>query len=113
MGLPQQVRQGWAAQFWSPIIGAEHRAVRDRVGLFDLTNFFKIEVSGPGALAFLIVFLALYAGVGYGLLKMMKWARIAAIVLGVLALCSFPIGTAMGGYVLYLMFQEENKQAFA
>jgi dimethylglycine oxidase len=49
-GLP--VRQGWAAQFWSPIIGAEHRAVRDRAGLFEL-NFFKIEVTGPGALAFL------------------------------------------------------------
>ncbi|MBI3360748.1 MAG: hypothetical protein HY023_06520 [Chloroflexi bacterium] len=69
---------------------------------------------GPGiGGCVLIIFLALYAGVGYGLLKMMKWARIAAIVLSVLALCSFPIGTALGGYVLYLMFQEENKQAFA
>ncbi|MBL8046588.1 MAG: FAD-dependent oxidoreductase [Anaerolineales bacterium] len=47
------VRSGWAARYWSPIIGAEHLAVRERVGLFDLSNFFKIEVSGPGALAFL------------------------------------------------------------
>lgn len=46
-------RAGWAARFWSPVIGAEHRAVRERGGLFDLSNFFKIEVSGPGALAFL------------------------------------------------------------
>lgn len=60
-----------------------------------------------------LLFLALYAGTGYGLLKVQKWARVAAIVLSVLALCSFPIGTAMGGYVLYLMFREENKQAFA
>lgn len=45
------LRQGWAARFWSPLIGAEHRAVRARAGLFDLSNFFKIEVSGPGALA--------------------------------------------------------------
>ncbi|MGQ0604062.1 MAG: glycine cleavage T C-terminal barrel domain-containing protein, partial [Anaerolineales bacterium] len=47
------VRSGWAARYWSPIIGAEHLAVRERVGLFDLSNFYKIEVSGPGALAFL------------------------------------------------------------
>ncbi len=47
------VRSGWAARYWSPLIGAEHLAVRERVGLFDLGHFFKIEVSGPGALAFL------------------------------------------------------------
>ncbi len=46
-------RTGWEARFWSPIIGAEHRAVRERVGLFDLTPFTKLDVSGPGALAFL------------------------------------------------------------
>ncbi len=46
-------RSGWAARFWSPIIGTEHRAVRERVGLFDLTPFAKFRVSGPGALAFL------------------------------------------------------------
>jgi aminomethyltransferase len=28
---------------------AEHRAVRDRVGLFDLTHLGKVEVTGPGA----------------------------------------------------------------
>ena len=32
---------------------AEHRACRERVGIFDLTPFTKVEVSGPGALAFL------------------------------------------------------------
>ncbi len=46
-------RSGWAARYWSPIVGAEHRAARERVGLFDLTAFAKIEVTGPGALAFL------------------------------------------------------------
>lgn len=34
---------------WSPAIEAEHRAVRESVGLFDLTSFSKIEVAGPGA----------------------------------------------------------------
>jgi dimethylglycine oxidase len=43
----------WAARYWSPIIQAEHRACRERAGLFDLTPFTKVEVAGPGALAFL------------------------------------------------------------
>jgi glycine cleavage system T protein len=47
------LRAGWAARYWSPIIGVEHVATRERVGLFDLTAFTKIEVTGRGALAFL------------------------------------------------------------
>lgn len=46
-------RSGWAAAKWSPIIGAEHIAARSRVGLFDLSAFTKIQVSGSGALPFL------------------------------------------------------------
>lgn len=44
--------QGWAARSWSPAIGAEHQATRERVALFDETSFSKLEVSGPGALTF-------------------------------------------------------------
>jgi dimethylglycine oxidase len=46
-------RCGWAARYWSPIIAAEHLLTRERVALFDLTPFTKIEVSGPQALGFL------------------------------------------------------------
>ena len=46
-------RSGWTSRYWSPIIGAEHQATRERVGMFDLTAFAKIEVTGPGALSFL------------------------------------------------------------
>jgi 4-methylaminobutanoate oxidase (formaldehyde-forming) len=45
--------RGWAGEVWSPAIGAEHRACRERAALFDETSFAKIEVSGPGAEAFL------------------------------------------------------------
>jgi len=45
--------QGWAGRSWSPAIGAEHQATRERVALFDETSFSKLEVVGPGALAFL------------------------------------------------------------
>ena len=60
-----------------------------------------------------LIFIGLYGFVGYSLMKMQKWARIAAIVLAVILLCGFPIGTAAGGYILYSMFQPDVKQAFA
>lgn len=46
-------RTGWAARYWSPIVGAEHVATRERVALYDMTSLTKLEVTGPGALAFL------------------------------------------------------------
>lgn len=46
-------RTGWAARYWSPIQGAEHLATREKVALYELSAFTKIEVSGPGALGFL------------------------------------------------------------
>ena len=52
-GQDWPVPQGWAARSWSPAIGAEHQATRERVALFDETSFSKLEVSGPNALAFL------------------------------------------------------------
>jgi hypothetical protein len=65
------------------------------------------------SLCLVVLFTVLYAAVGYGLLKLQSWARIAAIVLAILSLCSFPLGTILGGIVLYLMFQQENVQAFS
>ena len=49
--LPRE--RGWARPDWFERVGEEHRAVRERVGLIDLTSFGKIDVSGPGALALL------------------------------------------------------------
>ncbi|MDX1612803.1 MAG: FAD-dependent oxidoreductase [Candidatus Promineifilaceae bacterium] len=40
----------WDARWWSPIITAEHLAMRDRVAMVDLTAFAIFDVSGPGAL---------------------------------------------------------------
>jgi 4-methylaminobutanoate oxidase (formaldehyde-forming) len=45
--------RGWAGMLWSPAIGAEHRACRERAALFDESSFSKIEVAGPGAAEFL------------------------------------------------------------
>jgi len=50
---PIPERDGWAGRFWSPIAGAEHLATREGVAMFDMSPLPKIEVSGPGAAAFL------------------------------------------------------------
>ena len=41
----------WESRWWSPIINAEHLAMRDRAAMFDLTAFCVFDVLGPGALA--------------------------------------------------------------
>src|SRR5579875_4053186 len=40
----------WESRWWSPIINAEHLAMRDRAGMIDLTAFAIFDVTGPGAL---------------------------------------------------------------
>ncbi|MEZ4507164.1 MAG: FAD-dependent oxidoreductase [Thermomicrobiales bacterium] len=45
------VRDDWGAIEWSPIAGAEHIATRTNAGLFDLSTFMRIELSGKNALA--------------------------------------------------------------
>jgi glycine cleavage system aminomethyltransferase T/glycine/D-amino acid oxidase-like deaminating enzyme len=45
--------RGWAGMHWSPAIGAEHRATRERAALFDESSFAKLEVAGLGASEFL------------------------------------------------------------
>lgn len=45
-------RTGYDADFWSPIVGAEHLAVRESAGLLDVSGLSIIEVAGHGALAY-------------------------------------------------------------
>jgi glycine cleavage system aminomethyltransferase T/glycine/D-amino acid oxidase-like deaminating enzyme len=40
----------WESRWWSPIINAEHLAMRERAAMFDLTAFVVFDVKGPGAL---------------------------------------------------------------
>ncbi|MCT2590824.1 FAD-dependent oxidoreductase [Streptomyces sp. N2-109] len=52
-GLRIPERDEWSARHWSPIAAAEAKATRERVALYDMTALKRIEVTGPGALAFL------------------------------------------------------------
>ncbi len=40
----------WDARWWSPIINAEHLAMRDRAAIIDLSAFAIFDITGPGAL---------------------------------------------------------------
>ena len=61
---------------------------------------FLIIVSLPGIIA------------GLGLLKFRPWARILAIIVGVLHLLSFPFGTALGVYTLVVLLHAEAPAIF-
>ncbi|WP_432142670.1 GcvT family protein [Streptomyces sp. bgisy084] len=52
-GLQLPERDAWSARYWSPIAAAEARATREKVALYDMTPLRRLEVTGPGALAFL------------------------------------------------------------
>jgi 4-methylaminobutanoate oxidase (formaldehyde-forming) len=58
--------RGWAGQHWSPAIGAEHRATREAVALFDESSFAKLEIEGPGAESFLEILCDNRVGRGVG-----------------------------------------------
>ena len=58
-----------------------------------------------------VIFLALAAGgilVGWGLMNHERWARMTAIVLGILALFHPPFGTALGIYTLWVLLPAES-----
>ncbi|MBI3741803.1 MAG: FAD-dependent oxidoreductase [Chloroflexi bacterium] len=52
MGADQRA-WGWGKPAFFEQVGEEHRAVRERVGIFEMSSFGKIDVQGKGALALL------------------------------------------------------------
>jgi Ni,Fe-hydrogenase I cytochrome b subunit len=49
---------------------------------------------------------------GIGLLKRKEWARILTLILSVLDLINFPIGTAVGAYSIWALVQPEVIEHF-
>lgn len=49
---------------------------------------------------------------GIGLQKRKQWARILTIILAVLNLLNFPIGTAIGAYSLWVLLNDQTKGYF-
>ncbi|NNF55692.1 MAG: GcvT family protein [Acidimicrobiales bacterium] len=53
LGIDAGHRYSWGREHWHEANAIEHQAVRERVGLFDLTSFAKLSVSGVDAAAVL------------------------------------------------------------
>ncbi|NLE75728.1 MAG: hypothetical protein GX605_03105 [Chloroflexi bacterium] len=49
---------------------------------------------------------------GAGLLKRRSWARVLTLVLAFVGLLNFPIGTLLGAYAIWALFQPEAEQIF-
>jgi hypothetical protein len=49
---------------------------------------------------------------GVGLLKRKEWARILTLILSVIDLINFPVGTAVGAYSIWAMVQPEVVEQF-
>ncbi|HEX3322815.1 MAG TPA: hypothetical protein VHR84_19060 [Terriglobales bacterium] len=61
-----------------------------------------------GAILFFVSFCGIF--LGYGLMRRQSWARIPAIVLGVISLFHPPFGTALGIYTLWVLLSDDGKQ---
>ncbi|MBN1464322.1 hypothetical protein JXA02_01080 [candidate division KSB1 bacterium] len=49
---------------------------------------------------------------GWGLLKLKSWSRLLGIILAILDLLKFPLGTAFGIYALWVLMNEETEKIF-
>ena len=83
------------------------------------TNSEDAAVALPilGGIGGIIFFVLLILGLpqilaGWGLLNYKPWARILTIVLSVLHLFSFPLGTALGVYGLWVLLKPETEALF-
>ena len=47
---------------------------------------------------------------GWGLLNYKPWARVLGIILSALQLANFPLGTAIGGYGLWVLLNDEARR---
>lgn len=66
----------------------------------DFLAFLFIIISIPGIIA------------GLGLYKRKEWARILSLVLSIIEVFSFPVGTAIGVYSIWALVQPETVSAF-
>lgn len=48
-GVTPAYEYAYGRQNWFPYVGEEHKAVRERVGMFDLSSFAKFQIEGPDA----------------------------------------------------------------
>jgi hypothetical protein len=71
-----------------------------------------IGVTGGMIVLFTVVVSLPSVIIGYGLYRMERWSRIAGIVISILNLLWFPLGTALGVYGLWVLFSKDGQALF-
>lgn len=61
---------------------------------------------------FLLITIANFV-IGWGLWNLREWARLSAIALAFLRLINIPLGTLIGGLIIWHLLREETKEEFA
>lgn len=74
---------------------------------------YVVAIVGPivGMVIFLLSLPELIGGLG--LLKLKGWGRILVLIVSIIGLVQFPLGTAVGIYSLWVLFHEETIKLFA
>ncbi len=81
----------------------------------DIIPYMPLEMFGLigwiiGSLLLLVSLPGIIAGVG--LMRLKPWSRILALVVAIFNLFSFPIGTALSIFALWVLFSEESQRVF-
>ena len=71
-----------------------------------------IGITGVALVAFLVAWSLPGLIIGIGLLRLRPWARIAGIVVALLSLIVFPLGTILGVYGLWVLFSKDTERLF-
>lgn len=94
------------------ILVVRHFAIRN-VSLDEMqsVNSFNFGMSILLAMGILVLLYALFVvASGIGLLKSKKWAKATSLVVGALAVFSFPLGTIFGVFTLYNLTKPETTE---
>jgi hypothetical protein len=71
-----------------------------------------IGIAGTALVIFLLAVSLPGLIVGIGLLKLAPWARIAGMVLAIIHLINIPVGTLLGIYALWVLFNKDTERLF-
>jgi hypothetical protein len=91
----------FVAVFGGGLISGDEQAIAITALVATIVGGILFLVSAPGIIA------------GLGLLGYRNWARILALILGIINLPGFPVGTVLGAYTLYVLLQDETSTLFA
>lgn len=72
-----------------------------------------IGMLGTVAVTFILLMAVPGIIVGIGLLKLRPWARVFGIIVSILLLIHFPLGTVVGVYGLWVLLTSETERLFA